>query len=345
MAKLGKVVRVYFMDDSHRTFSVDPGAGAEALRQMVVEKIELKEDAAFALFEKRGEVERVLEVDERPVDITKAWEIDEKSDKKAKKQDDTQRVPENRFVWKKKLFLKEDEKELADPVARNLVYIQAVRCVMDGTYACSIEEVIKLAGLQVQAVYGDHNTSSHVVGFLTQNLRNFVPEHMWTMKKPVDWETVVLKEHSKNKGTQQEDAKFEYVQHCKNWPFYGTTFFPPCKPQLKSLPNKVIVGINYEGIHLYKKGKGVHKELISEHLFTEICSWASSSTHFAFEYGNQNESVKYSFDTKQGPIIAATIQLYIDILVQMLKSCEDDDEPDTTDSSADGDSHPKKDGM
>jgi hypothetical protein len=69
---------------------------------------------------------------------------------------------------------------------------------------------------------------------------------------------------------------------------------------------------------------------VSTHPFTEICSWASSSSTFAFEFGSQTESQKYTFETKQGAIIASTIQTYIDILVQMLKSGaeEDDDEDD-----------------
>ena len=94
----------------------------------------------------------------------------------------------------------------------------------------------------------------------------------------------------------------------------------------KSLPSKVIIGVNYEGIRLLKPK---NKELISEHLFTEICSWASSSGTFAFEFGNQNESQKYTFETKQGAIIAATIQTYIDILVQMLKNGDEDDEEES----------------
>ena len=41
------------------------------------------------------------------------------------------------------------------------------------------------------------------------------------------------------------------------------------------------------------------QELISTHPFTEICSWASSSTTFAFEFGVQTEATKYTFETKQ----------------------------------------------
>jgi hypothetical protein len=43
------------MDDSFRTFGVDPASTADQLKNIVVEKIELKEDQFFALFEKRGE--------------------------------------------------------------------------------------------------------------------------------------------------------------------------------------------------------------------------------------------------------------------------------------------------
>jgi hypothetical protein len=50
-----KVVRVYFMDDSFKAFGIDPGTNADQLRQIAIEKIELKEDSCFALFEKKGE--------------------------------------------------------------------------------------------------------------------------------------------------------------------------------------------------------------------------------------------------------------------------------------------------
>ncbi len=66
-----------------------------------------------------------------------------------------------------------------------------------------------------------------------------------------------------------------------------------------------------------------NKEPISDHLYTEVCSWASSSSSFGFEFGNQSDSIKYQFETKVGTIIAATVQTYIDILVQMLKNGED----------------------
>ena len=94
-----------------------------------------------------------------------------------------------------------------------------------------------------------------------------------------------------------EEAKLEYLNLVKSSQLYGTTFFPPCRSiGNKNIPGKVIIGVNHEGIRLLKPKT---KDQISEHLFTEICSWASSTNTFAFEFGNQSESQKYTFETKQ----------------------------------------------
>jgi len=326
MAK--KVVRVHFMDDSFKAFGIDPPTSADQLRGIILEKLDLKEDSCFTLFERKGDWERCLEPDEKPVDLMKTWVEAEKL-KKEGGSDPT-------FLFKKKIFLKEDEKELQDTVAKNLVYIQALRNVIDGTYPCGLDECLKLAAYQVQIVYGDHNPANHVLGFLTQNLKNFVPIPLWPLKKPNEWELAILKDHAKIKGKSQEDAKTDYLNTVKSWPHYGTTFFPPCKSQGGKVSGKVIIGVNYEGIRLFKPKT---REQISEHLFTEICSWASSSTSFAFEFGNQTESTKYTLETKHGAIIASTIQTYIDILVQMLKNGDevDEEESQTGTSSEEGD--------
>jgi len=39
--------------------------------------------------------------------------------------------------------------------------------VIDSELPCSIDDAVKLAGLQCQVTYGDHKNATHVVGFLT----------------------------------------------------------------------------------------------------------------------------------------------------------------------------------
>jgi len=311
MAK--KVVRVHFMDDSIKAFAVDENTSADQLKQTVVERITMKEDSCFAIFEKKDGWERCLEPEEKPCELMALWNND----------GGTTQNNQCAFIFKKKIFLRDDEREMQDLVAKHHVYIQGLHSVIDSEYPCTIEDAIKLAGLQVQIVYGDFKPGTHQVGFLTANLKQFVPKDLFPQKKPSEWETLIFKAHGLNTGKNEEEAKSEYLEVVKQWPFYGTTFYPPCRTiGNKKIPSKVIIGVNAEGILLLKK----EKELVSTHPFTEICSWASSSTTFAFEFGSQTESQKFTFETKQGAIIAASIQTYIDILVQMLKSGDDDED-------------------
>lgn len=305
MAK--KVVRIHFVDDSIKAFAIEDSYSADQLKAAVVERIGMKEDSCFAIFERKDGWERCLESDEKPGELMALWGNDNNA------------TPNkgSAFVFKKKIFLRDDEREMSDLIAKHHVYIQALHSVIESEYPCSAEDALKLAGLQVQIVYGDHKPGTHTTGFLSTNLRQFVPKDLFQLKKPAEWESLIFKAHASNSGKSEEDAKTEYLDIVKQWPFYGTTFYPPCKTiGVKRIPNKVIIGVNAEGILLLKRDK----ELISTHPFTEICSWASSSTTFAFEFGSQTESQKYTFETKQGAIIAASIQTYIDILVQMLKS-------------------------
>jgi hypothetical protein len=305
------VARVGFSDSSVKAFALTSTTTAEEFRQSIVKRLDLTAGDTFAVFEKRDDFERCLDKDEKPADLMKEWEQDKKS-----------KVPPC-FVFKKKIFLKDDEREMQDPIAKDLVYIQAVHDVITSVYNVTQEEALKLAGLQVQVVYGDHNPATHVVGFLTNNkdIQNFVPVELFPQRKPAAWEEAILKEHAKHRGVHPDEARTLYLNICKAFPLYGMTLFPPCKSSNnKNLPSRVIIGVNFEGVHLLKVR---NKEPISDHLYTEICSWASSSTTFGFEFGNQSDSQKYTFETRVGTIIAATVQTYIDILVQMLKNGED----------------------
>jgi len=165
------------------------------------------------------------------------------------------------------------------------------------------------------------------------HLRTLSQKIYFLKKKPQEWESAIYKQHATFKIKCPEDVKREYIKVVKQLEFYGTTFYPPCKTQnIRALPNKVIIGINYEGIHLFRSK---NKEHISSHVFSEISTWASGTGTFAFEFGNQHEPQKYTFITVHGTIIASTIQTYVDILVQMLKNRDDDvDEESVTSLSS-----------
>lgn len=71
------------------------------------------------------------------------------------------------FILKKKIYLRDDDREMLDAAAKHHVYLQALWSVIESEYPCTIEDAVRLAGLQVQIVYGDHKPGSHTTGFLT----------------------------------------------------------------------------------------------------------------------------------------------------------------------------------
>src|SRR4051794_17917650 len=71
----------------------------------------------------------------------------------------------------------------------------------------------QLAGLQVQVVYGDHNPTTHVPGFLTNNkdIANFIPVELYPQRKPAAWEEAILK------GTGHLHARVCVCLMCVVW--------------------------------------------------------------------------------------------------------------------------------
>jgi len=213
-----QVVRVHFMDDSCKAFAIDENATTDELRAIVIEKLELKEDSCFALFEKRDDWERCLDGDEKPSEIMQEWGDNQNGAKVKSENPPT-------FVFKKKIFLRDDDREMEDEVAKHLLYIQARRSVLQSEYPCGVDEAIQLGGLQVQETYGDHNPAVHVVGFLSNTLKQFVPKHLLPTKRSQEWEQLLFKAHATHVGKSGEDAQTEYLEIVKQWPYYGTTFF------------------------------------------------------------------------------------------------------------------------
>jgi len=313
MSSIKKLVRVFLVDgESKHGLMVEDTITAAQLVEVTANKVHLNDWSHFAIFENRGDEERCLGVEEKPVFISEKWTTSLKTS--------NDNLIEPKFVFKKKVFLRdEDEFDTVDPVAKHLSYIQTVHSVIEGEYPCSIEDSIALAGLQTQVIYGAHNPANHVSGFFGQNLKNFVPKLLLPLKPAKEWETLIFKNHVKRLGMSSEDAKSEYLATVKQWPFYGTTYFKGCRTisKSKNIPPKLALGINLDGIVLVSnKDK---QQTISQHPFTDLLSWNVLQDSFTFEFGTTNDFTKYSFATTHAHAINDLMQSYVDALLQMIK--------------------------
>jgi len=62
-----------------------------------------------------------LDADEKPVELMSIWSLDPKRKETGK---ETIKELSFAFIFKKKIFLRDDEKELQDPIAKLFVYNQ-----------------------------------------------------------------------------------------------------------------------------------------------------------------------------------------------------------------------------
>jgi len=323
-----KLVRVYTVDETKHGFVVDENISAAQLSKEVAKKIGLNDvDSHYAIFETRGIEERCLSLDEKPVLISEKWSPTATLLKSSVDPSNNSGA-EFRLVFKKKIFSRgEDEPDAKeyDVVDKHMLYIQALHDVIEGEYPCSPEDAIKLAALQTQVIYGDHNPTAHIPGFFGPSLCNFIPKSLMPQKPAKEWEALVFKAHLGKKGLPAGDAETDYLNIVKAWPHYGTKYFKNCRPLSKNkLPQKVMIGVNLDGIIIANnKDKD---QSFNTYYYADLLSWSTSHNNgaqstFTFEVcsTNNNDSTKYVFETRHADAINDLVQSYVDVLIQMIR--------------------------
>lgn len=291
------MIRVHFIDDSFKTLAVGNNITGRELLDVVANKIELEEAGRpfFGLYFYKSGESRCVEDEEQVcrlmvhetlgtnVDSNKyineraEWEIVRKQWEK-----------DCKLVYKRTVFLKYKAIPKEHVQVLNYSYIQSVFNVKHGFYPCNKEVALELAGLQMQADFGDYNPKLHVPGFIVEKdkVANLIPEELLkadTTKRPEEWEKEIFSEHSKLKGMSKEDAKVMYLQKVRNSKFYGAN---PWNVAYVSkdvwsnvIPDIAYLIVNSFGIEIWKMGRN---EQIAAFDYRDLKSWGYSRNKFSF---------------------------------------------------------------
>jgi hypothetical protein len=148
------IVRIHLMDGKVKAIEVDCSSTVSEVFNTVVEKIGLKDAEQFAIYEAVDYMERSLREAELIGDVLAKWEKNYTNVKILK------------IVFKKKIYLVPQE-DSRDPVAKDLIFHQAVYDVISGRLAVSEQDALKLAGYQMQCFWGDFDPSKNFAKQLT----------------------------------------------------------------------------------------------------------------------------------------------------------------------------------
>jgi len=295
------IIRVHLLDGSYKTVPAESWTTLRDLNTMIAKKLKVKDSTPFSTSEvSSNDEERVLDEDDRVLDILSYWQREFNSVKKNKT------PPTFQFIYKMRLFFDIPD---ADEAAVDLAFIQAVHDVTDSRYPCTQEDALTLAALQAQEKFGDYTGTSP---FGDSEIVNFIPAKYLKGEKSKDLEDQIIKIYSKLKGYTPMEARLNYLDYVKSWKIYGSAYFFVEPQNSRDFPSDVVLAINSKGILVVDPET---KDFLSEYPYSEVVTWGHSSQTFVLVVGNLIRQTKIYFKTDQGVEMNSLVHAYVNKLL------------------------------
>ncbi|KAL1129897.1 hypothetical protein AAG570_012841 [Ranatra chinensis] len=320
MRRLGTIVcRFFFLDGRTKAIDVHPTDTASDAAIKLAEKLGLKNLDGWAIYQSRPDGEEHVRAHHYLYDVIAEWEI------KQNNQGLTTSFPtlnrrgnsatlgsgENRFIFKRRLF--RNIREISqDPVEVNMLYAQAVYCVVKcDDFPISEKVAVQLAGLQAQVALGNPKDNGHFEYYT--DIDTYLPYRISRIRGDDVWVPILAQAH-RQYGAGKTDlmAKVLYLSCVMQFPLYGTTMFTVTYRGYWSYGNSLILGINSEGLMLIKPDD---KFVLYEFHYLEVESiFLDPSDSFItinlMRHGDQSSHRCFVFETNQKAEIGSLIVSY-----------------------------------
>ncbi|GMH65788.1 hypothetical protein TL16_g04280 [Triparma laevis f. inornata] len=309
-------VRINFLDKKYIMIQTDSWTTAQEFNELVAKNLGIEDASPYALFEvSSDDEERVLEPDERLLDLVSYWQRLAVEERKGKGKG--AKIQEFQFVYKVRLFFDVQD---SDHAGIEMMYLQASTDVVDARYPCTEQDSLTLAALQVQEKYGDHpgpgKEFTDLEGIDSKTgkpkLMNFLAHKYFADGEDRNQELIqqILKLYAKLSGYSTQEARLSYLDYVKSWKIYGSAYFF-AEPQNSSLrfPSAIVLAINSKGILIVDPDT---KEFLAEYTFKDVVTWGHSSNSFVVVTGGMMRQTKIYFKTDQGKEINSIVKSYVE---------------------------------
>ncbi|KAJ8410232.1 hypothetical protein AAFF_G00202130 [Aldrovandia affinis] len=262
------VTRIRLLDNNviECTLSVE-STGQECL-EAVAQRLELRETHYFGLwFQSKAQLQRWVELE-----------------KALKKQLD--KFGNEPLLFFGVMFYVPNVSRLEQEVTRYQYYLQVKKEVLDGRLQCTGEQGIRLAGLAVQADFGDFNQ------FQSQDfLREYVlfPVN-WSHVDEVleEWTHKVAEEHKRHCGMQPADAELLYIKEVEKLDGFGQESFAA----KDNYTNDIYIGVSFIGVFVkHRNGRS-----IMLHRWKDIGNIAHNKSAITVEITSRDDTIMFHTD-------------------------------------------------
>lgn len=259
------VARIQLLNNEFVEFTLSVESTGQESLEAVAQRLELREVTYFSLWYYNKQNQR------RWVDL----------EKPLKKQLDKHALEPT--VYFGVLFYVPSVSQLQQEITRYQYYLQLKKDILEGNLPCTLEHAIQLAGLAVQADFGD---------FDQYESQDFLQKFALL---PVAWlqDEKVLEEaaqkvallHQKYRGLTAPEAELLYMQEVERMDGYGEESYPAKDSQ----GSDISIGACLDGI--FVKHKNGRPPVVFR--WHDIANMSHNKSFFALELANKEETIQF----------------------------------------------------
>uniref|UniRef100_A0A3B3I348 protein-tyrosine-phosphatase n=1 Tax=Oryzias latipes TaxID=8090 RepID=A0A3B3I348_ORYLA len=177
------------------------------------------------------------------------------------------------------MFFVPNVSRLEQEATRYQYYLQVKKDVLDGRLHCNMEQGIRLAGLAVQADFGDFNH------FPSQDfLREYV---LFPVVNEVleDWTQKVAEEHKSHCGMQTAKAELLYIKEVEKLDGFGQESFPA----KDNYTNDIFIGVSFIGVFVkHRNGRSI--------MWKDIGTIAHNKSAITVEITSRDDTIAFHME-------------------------------------------------
>ncbi|XP_042548500.1 tyrosine-protein phosphatase non-receptor type 21 [Dipodomys spectabilis] len=259
------VARIQLLDNEFVEFTLSVESTGQESLEAVAQRLELREVTYFSLWYYNKQNQR------RWVDL----------EKPLKKQLDKYALEPT--VYFGVVFYVPSVSQLQQEITRYQYYLQLKKDILEGNIPCTLEQAIHLAGLAVQADFGDFDQYESQ-DFL-QKFALFPVEWLQDEKVLEEATQKVALLHQKYRGLTAPDAEMLYMQEVERMDGYGEESYPAKDSQ----GSDISIGACLEGI--FVKHKNGRPPVIFR--WHDIANMSHNKSFFALELASKEETIQF----------------------------------------------------
>lgn len=184
------------------------------------------------------------------------------------------------------MFYVPNVSRLEQEATRYQYYLQVKKEVLDGHLQCTVEQGIRLAGLAVQADFGD---------FIHFSSQDFLREYVlfpvnWPNGEEVleEWTKKVAEEHKSHCGRPPAEAELLYIKEVEKLDGFGQESFPA----KDNYTNDIFIGMSFVGVFVkHRNGRS-----IMLHKWKDIGTIAHNKSAITVEITSKDDTINFHME-------------------------------------------------